>query len=524
MGTIASEDVMSGSESSVAVHVARGASYILLQGMTTNGMMVVSFAILARLITPVEMGEMAVLLMVLGASRVIVCLGMPSSLTKFIAGSMAKNDRATAAGVFYQAIRTSLFLSLPTALAVFWFSKVLSEQLLGTPGRGALFQLLALDIVVAAGVLPTLNSAMLGLQKIREMSVINLVYMATRQSLIVTFMFATHSLLGLVVAWFVSELAVALALLRYLWRNMGPPVFTFDLKSLLRFSFPLFLQDAAEYVYSWFDQVALLTYLSLGSLGVYTTSMTAFYVLTGVAGAIGTSLFPTYSAMQGERGSEVLSDLIRGAGRYVSLIVMPLCFGLFSTARPSLALFVGETYAKATGPLMILSLFFALTLTSTALTGLLVVLGETVLSLKLRILNILFGAVSMLVLLPSLEMVGVSIARGITMATGLVTTAIALKRRMHVGFDSEAFWKSLASSAVMTAAVLLAQAYYYSKYLLPAYVVLGGFTYFSMLFILRAVKAQDIQLLDDYLGPRFRFVTRRLRRLVANPGCYLSDS
>jgi len=509
---------MGGSEQSTAVHVAKGASYIFLQNIATNVMMVVSFAILARLITPAEMGGMAVLLMVIGASRVIACFGMPSSVTKFIAGSMAKNDRAAAAGVFYQAIRTSLLLSLPVAAAVFWWSKSLSMWLLGTPERAILFQLLALDVVVAAGLLPTLNSAMLGLQKIREMSTINIAYMAIRQALIVVFTFATRSLLGLVMAWVISEFVVALAFLSYIGSKIGPVQFTFDFRRLVGFSFPLFLQDAANYVYAWFDQVALLTYLSLESLGVYTTAMTAFGVLGGVSGAIGASLFPTYSAMQGKHGGEVLSDSIRGATRYLCLIVMPLGFGLFSTAKPSLTLFVGEAYAQGAEALMMVSLFFAFTLISTAFSGVLVVLGETMLSLELTALNIAVGAASTLFLLPSLGMVGASIARGITMAVGLVTVTIVLRRRISVGFDVEAFWKGLVSSAAMVAAVLLAQAHYYSKYLLPAYVTLGGLVYFSLLFLLRAIKAQDVQLLGEYLGSRFRFIVQSLEELVAGSG------
>jgi hypothetical protein len=103
------------------------------------------------------------------------------------------------------------------------------------------------------------------------------------------------------------------------------------------------------------------------------------------------------------------------------------------------------------------------------------------------------------------------------MAVGLVTVTIALRRRISVGFDIEAFWKALVSSAVMTAVVVLAQAWYYSKYLLPAYVVLGGSVYFSMLLLLRAIKEQDVQLLDEYLGPRYRFILRPLEKLVMNP-------
>jgi len=509
---------MSVSERSVAVRVARGATYILMQNMATNALMVVSFSILARLITPAEMGEMVVLLMVIDASRVITCLGMQRSVTKFMAESMAKKHRAAAAGVFYQAIRTTFLLSLPVAAAVLWWSEALSTRLLGVPEKAILFQLLALDIVVAAGLLPTLNSAMLGLQKIKEMSAIYLLYMVTRQSLILVLIFATRSLVGLVMAWIVSEFCLALAFLRCVGSSIGARAFTFNLKRLIRFSFPLFLQDAAYYAYAWFDRAALLTYLSLGSLGSYTASMTAFGVLDSIASAIGTSLFPTYSEMRGEHGSEVLSDSITKATRYVYLIMMPLCFGLFLTAKPSLAFFVGEAYADGTAPLMILSLFFAFTLTSTAFGGIMLVLGETVLSLKLATINIVLGVTSTLILLPSFGMVGASIARGITMASGLVAGIIVLKHRISLGFDTEAFWKGLVSSGAMVALVLLVQTYCYSKYLVPLYIVVGGFTYFSMLIVLRTIKAEDIQLLDEYLGPRFRFIVSPLRGLVARHG------
>jgi len=345
---------------------------------------------------------------------------------------------------------------------------------------------------------------------------INFAYMATRQSLIVVFTFLTRSLLGLVMAWVVSELMASVAFLIYLRLSIGPFALSFDLKRLVKFSFPLFLQDVANYAYTWFDRLALLTYLPLASLGVYTTAMTAFGVLNGVATAAGTSLFPAYSTLEGRHGSHALGESIRGATRYLCLVGVPLSFGLLSTAKPSLALFVGEAYAEGTWPLMVVSLFFAFTLTSTALASLPIVLGETLLSLKLTGLSIMLGAGSTLILLPLLGMVGASIARGITMVTSLVTTMIALRSRIRYSIDIEAFWKSLTSSGLMTAVVLLVQTYYYSKYLLPAYVVLGGSIYFLMLLISHAIKAEDISLLNEYLGPRFRFIVRPLERLLAN--------
>jgi len=500
-------------EQSAALDVAKGASYIFAQDMAANIMTVVSFSILARLLTPAEIGEIAVLLMVVGVSKVVTSLGIPRSVTKFIAENIAKNDPVAAASVLYQAIRANLLLSLPVATAVFCLATPLSTWLLRAPDKAILFQILAVDLI-AGGLLPTLNSAMLGLQKIKEMSAINLVYVTVRQTLIVALTLAARSLVGLVIAWVISELLATLVLLKYAQSKVGPPFFTFDLKRLIGFSFPLLLDDAANCVYIWFDQAALLTYLSLESLGVYSTAVTAFRALNSVTVAVGHSLLPTYSAIQGRREGRVLANSIREATRYLCLIGVPLGLGLFSTSRASLALFVGEAYSEGSGPLMILSLFFALTVTSTALVGLPVVLGETLLSLKLTSLSMILGVASTLILLPWLGVVGASIARGITWVTYLATITIALRRRIRVDFDTEALWKSLASGAVMAAAVLLIQAHYYSKYLLPAYVLLGGFIYLFMLLILRAIRTQDVQILNEYLGPRFSFLAHLLERLV----------
>ena len=497
-----------------AVHVARGASYLLAQGIITNILMAVTFAIIARIITTAEMGAMAVLMMIIGAARLIACLGMPTSVTRFLAEHLAREDREKAAGCFYQALRLSFAISIPISIALFLLAPFLSLMLLEKPEHMLLLQILAIDIVPSAGLIPLLSNAMLGLQKIRQLSTISIAYNVIRQTLIIFLTIITRSLQGLVVAWLISELVFASVLLSCVRRDLGPTSFSFSLKHLVKFSFPLSLQDAVSYVYAWFDRAILLAYTTLDALGIYNASMTAFGVLNNVPNAIATSLFPTYSAIQGKNGAEALQSSIRVASRYVCLIAMPLSHGLAATAKPALTLFVGEAYAEGTTPLIILSIFFALTLVSTALSGLLVVLGETVLSLKLTALNAVIGIGSAQLLLPYLGATGASLTRGIVMATSLLTAIIALRNRIRLSFDMEAFWKSLLASTVMAIGVAASQTYHYSKFYLPIYVLIGGAIYLIMLRLTNAIKPEDVHLMEEYLGPRLGPLFKPLEKYI----------
>jgi len=189
---------------------------------------------------------------------------------------------------------------------------------------------------------------------------------------------------------------------------------------------------------------------------------------------------------------------------------------LAATAKPALTLFVGEAYVEGVTPLLILSIFFALTLTSTALSGLLVVLGETMLSLKLTALNAIIGIGSAQLLLPSLGTTGASLTRGIVMATSLLTTIIALRNKIRLSFDLEAFWKSLLASIVMALAVYDIQALYYSKFYLPIYILIGGVIYLAMLRVTNAIRPEDVRLTKEYLGPRFSPLVKRFEKLIVS--------
>jgi hypothetical protein len=70
----------------------------------------------------------------------------------------------------------------------------------------------------------------------------------------------------------------------------------------------------------------------------------------------------------------------------------------------------------------------------------------------------------------------------------------------------------------MAIVVMVFEIAFYSKYLLPAYVVGGGAWYLAMLRFLKAVRQEDIDLIRHYFGWKLRFANDVLRILLSPGG------
>jgi len=500
----------------MAVRISRGASYLITQTVISNVVLVVSFAILARLITPKEMGIWAILTFVASMSQTLVAFGVQVTATKFVAEEISQGKKDSAASVFYQCIRFTLLLAVPVSLAVFLGASSLSSLLLGQQDYSILFQIAALDILIFAGALPVLNGTMLGLQKFKETAVVTiLVSNVFRQAVIITLVILLRNFAGLVIGWVVSDLATALVFAWYVISSLGRPRFELPLGRLLRFSWPLYFGNAAGLAQAWFDRVLLLAFVPLATLGVYNATIIAFGVLGGIAAAMASTLLPAYSAITGDDWNGVLGKACGMASRYACFFLVPLSLGLLAAAKPALTIFVGQAYTEGAEPLMVLSAVFALTAFITAaLNPMLLALGKTRISSGITILSVLVGVVAAALLMPLSGMLGASIARGLAMIVSSALIVIVLMKSIRLSLDVKGISKILVAAGVMAAVVLVIQVPLYNRLLLPVYVLVGGGVYVLMLRLLRAVTEEDLVLIENYLGGRLLLGTRILRRAL----------
>jgi O-antigen/teichoic acid export membrane protein len=386
----------------------------------------------------------------------------------------------------------------------FYFgSGFLAAHLLGGSAYEPLLRIFAFDVFLSMGLIQVLSAALLGLRMFRETALVGLLVGGVlRQLLALSLIVVTDSLVGMVAGWLISDLVLTGIYFFMVARVLGPPRFNFPLRKLLRFYLPLEFAQAVNFTQAWFDRGLLVMYASLATLGIYNAAVTAFAALGGIGIALQSMLFPAFSSMRDGKDSFSMRDSVRLGVRYTNFVLVPLAFGLFATATPTLTLFAGKAYELGSTPLSILSLGFALAAFQVALAPVYLALEETVAAAAITGATAVTGMAAGYAVFPVWGVVGVSSARAGSMVLSAFLAVLVLRRKMPLDIDVRTVAKTLASGAVMAVALRAVQLLHYSKFLLPVYVLVGAAVYVVMLRLLRVVNRDDVNLLRRFLGKR----------------------
>jgi PST family polysaccharide transporter len=124
----------------------------------------------------------------------------------------------------------------------------------------------------------------------------------------------------------------------------------------MRFGMPLMLTDIQAAVWSNLDYVIVGRMLGGTALGVYTLAYRLPELLIlSVWRVLGGAVFPFFASIQ--RFPDLLRKGFLATIRYSQIVVVPLCVGLFITARPAVEALFGEQWLGAVPVLRLLAVF-----------------------------------------------------------------------------------------------------------------------------------------------------------------------
>ena len=499
-----------------ATRLVRGSTYLVTHRVVNTIISSIALVFIVRILTQAEMGVVVALTVTRGMAQVLSDLGFGSGLTKYVAEYRGKKVDYTpiSFGVGLVKALTAGCVALLCCFMAPW----LSGFLLKSQEYVFLFQLLSIDILIFSFSL-TLNHLLLGVNRIREIAILNVVLEFVGKTSAVGLLICGFGLVGVVIGWILGGLTYVILGSLITVRNAYVRILPIRdvipyLKTLARFSWPLFLTNIVVFLYDWFDQFILLAYVPLSKLAVYNVADRAAGVLSLIPLALSTTLFPYYSEQYGKDAQKKIVAGVHGSSRYIALLYTPLALGLIATANPVITLFAGATYASGDVVLAILCLFGGVSSLAASFGGLLLVYNMTATVLLINVASVVGSSVISLVLLPFFGIAGMAFVRGAAMIISLVLSALALKKHVSIGFDREAVWKSWCAAIAMLVAVWLTESLHFSPYLLPLYIVVGGTVYMVALRLLRTVNENDIELIRNLLGKRAAVITNLLEKIL----------
>ncbi len=198
-------------------------------------------------------------------------------------------------------------------------------------------------------------------------------------------------------------------------------------------------------------------------------------------------------------------------------------------AYPIVVLFATVRFVDAVAPLALMCVASLPTAPGLAVGPTLLTLKKTKAASAITVITILLEAAFSFVSLKymNLGLLGVALSRFFAALASLVLGAHLLRQFLKVEFDKKTAWKSAVASAAMVLSLfgleLLRSVAEPSSYqflalrlrLFPVYAVAGVMVYFLALIALRAVSKQDIQLLQDYVPKRIRWIIDMFSRIVS---------
>jgi len=509
-------------EEKALTKVAKGSAYLVASALITNVISVAAFIVIAHALVPEKMALATITLFFIALGQLLTNVGISTSVVKFLSEARARGEdtRPLALG----AVLSQLSLGLCYSALLAFFADELSIRLLGEEAHKHLFYMAGLD-VVAAGVLVTSTSVLVGLDRMRDVLAARVFSCVVRQGSAVGLILYGLGVTGYVGGWLAGDsagaiMASSLMLLALRRSPRRDSDMLRAIRKLWRFSWPILMTNLANLAFSWFDKLLILFKVveegaGRGELGIYDVAMKAYTAITMIPINISLALFTYYGESYGREDEEAIRSLTLLASRYLSLLFIPTAMGLAVLAGPTLMFFAGERYVGGTEALLVFGLSGALTALIPMLSYLLITYERRMTFLAANIAAIAGSLTLSPITLPAYGLrLGTALIRGVANILLLAFYLAATKEMVKVDF--KAFVKALLGSSIMAGAVYVFQLLWLDVLLLPAYVLTGVLVYAICIRLMRALSDEDVGLLAGVLPPKLRGPFASLIGLLAH--------
>ena len=510
----------------IASQAARGTSAFMVQAAISGSMRMITMMVLTRLLIPAEMGQIAVLGIIFGYMQFLGALGLNHASPLIIPEAESEGQQGRIKGFVRKSVGYILVFSGLLSLIVLFSAPLV----LGTSIVSSELVLLVLIIVPFSALEVFLDSVLLARYRVRSLAAGRIVFDIVRLSVSVQLVMMGVGVAGVVIGWLASELVAVIIYGAYATKGIPDSSTAMKMAPVLAFALPSLVFQAIDVTIQSIDRVILLHLTDLSSLGVYDVLLGALFLMSFVALAVSTSLYPVLTNIRlglagDEDGGQEMGRIVAALLRYVMILLLPISIIVSLNSGPILDMLFGSAYASfpnASLSFSILIVSYALWGATYALHSVLRSMGEARFFVAVGLAVIVFEILGCWYLTQWLGLLGSALIRSVYILL-LFLTALGRTRQKGVsGLSSVAV--SVLKIVVISSisGMLVAFIAPTDAFGLLFRLVLAFLLFSVMLFAVREINELDFRLLKS-LAPKSMHgvidgVSRLYFRSSADPG------
>jgi O-antigen/teichoic acid export membrane protein len=335
--------------------LASGTFYLTLMNATQYATAFIFYIVVARVLSPSEVGSFSLLLMIMAAFNTLTLLALNNAVIKYVSESLGRGDEEEAWACSRKALKLMLSVAVPALGACLLASPMLSSYV----GVRSLEVSTMLASAFVLDLTSYYGAIMYGYCMFKQVSAQNILYTLSSRFLGLLLAFLGLKVLGLSLGFLMGSLATLAYSLLVLRGKVGRSKEGFPSSKLLRFSTPIYGANAIGLLQSWLDVAILSGVAGLSATGTYYIAIASVAPLSIVWVPLSSALFPTLSWMNGSGDREQVLEVCERALRIATAIVLPLSVALASVASTSILSAYASIYGSElqalgrTGPIFL---------------------------------------------------------------------------------------------------------------------------------------------------------------------------
>jgi O-antigen/teichoic acid export membrane protein len=354
-----------------------------------------------------------------------------------------------------------------------------------------------------------LDSVLLARYRVRSLAACRIVFDIVRLSVSVQLVLMGVGVAGVVIGWLASEIVAVIIYGVYVTNGIPDSSTPMKMAPVLAFALPSLVFQAIDVTIQSIDRIILLHLTDLSSLGVYDVLLGALFLMSFVALAVSTSLYPILTNIRlglarDEDGGQEMGRVVAALLRYVMILLLPISIIVALNSGPILELLFGSTYANfpnASLSFSILIVSYALWGATYALHSVLRSMGEARFFVIVGLAVIAFEILGCWYLTQWLGLLGSALIRSVYILLLFLTALGRIRQKGVSGLSSVAVSVLKIVVIASISGMLVAFIAPTDAFGLLFWLALAFFLFIVMLFVVREINELDFRLLKS-LAPR----------------------